>query len=352
MNSESWAAQRWLEPIVQHGEIRAQIRKGRIIARKGWVKNLTVRPGLVTAEVQTDDGATCSVKVRMPTITDQIWEEIVGEMSKKAGFAASLLAGRMSEEVVDVFGEAGVDLFPFDLRDVTNFSSCGSDRLISVHAVATHFALADAMAADPFVLLEFRGRTREQLMKELRAQRSGGLGEPDEEGEEERSCEGWEAVSEGYWARGVVPHLAFRFTHDELDDEETLPVVRALGPGPAETAPEDVAKVLAPLARMGRRRVVEIVERMAADSDSLGSPDLSAAEGLDDLLVAAAHQHGALTSGFVADALGISSQEARRYLKWLVEEGRLQVVGRARGTKYIPAGASALPEKVPAVGGA
>ena len=31
-----------------------------------------------------------------------------------------------------------------------------------------------------------------------------------------------------------------------------------------------------------------------------------------------------------------SNTEARRHLQWLVQEGRLEVVGRARGTKYIP----------------
>ncbi|MGM0576843.1 MAG: IS66 family insertion sequence element accessory protein TnpA [Myxococcota bacterium] len=71
--------------------------------------------------------------------------------------------------------------------------------------------------------------------------------------------------------------------------------------------------------------------RQEAEDEATG------AESLDDLLVAAAGRHGYLKTGMVADALDVSSATARRYLKWLVEEGRLRRVGKKRGTRYFPA---------------
>ena len=82
---------------------------------------------------------------------------------------------------------------------------------------------------------------------------------------------------------------------------------------------------------------MDIVERyLDADPGSLDTPDPTVATSMDDVLVAAAYQHGSLTTTFVSDALGVSQGEARRYLRWLVEEGRLVQVGRARGTRYVP----------------
>ena len=85
-------------------------------------------------------------------------------------------------------------------------------------------------------------------------------------------------------------------------------------------------------------RLIADVDHPTAAVDEQPAPTRAGqnAESMDDVLVAAAHQHGALTTSLVAGALGISNTEARRYLQWLVQEGRLEVVGRARGTKYVP----------------
>ncbi len=58
-------------------------------------------------------------------------------------------------------------------------------------------------------------------------------------------------------------------------------------------------------------------------------------ESLDDILVAAATEHGELSAAQVAEAMGITTRKARQYLRWLVEEGRLKTVGRTKATRYL-----------------
>ena len=55
---------------------------------------------------------------------DETWEEVLGKLASGAGFSAMLLSGQLSEEIVAVFEEVGVELFPFDLRDVKSFCAC------------------------------------------------------------------------------------------------------------------------------------------------------------------------------------------------------------------------------------
>lgn len=336
MTLDGWLPERWLAPITEAGELRTQLRKGRVLARKGCVAELEVRPGLVTAAVDSESGGVASVKIRQPPIADAWWDDALDRLAEQAGHAAALLAGRMSRATLTVFEDVGIDLFPFDLRDLANFCSCNEPTTLCTHAVATHLALADAMAADPFVLFEFRGRPKEQLLDGLRARRAGPAGPTVEEPEAPREdTEEGRAVLDGYFDRGPLPHVTFHFQPGSGESQDDgLAVIRALGPGPTDVSPEAVALVLAPLVRVGRQRVERLTEQAADVDTSARNP--GAAGGLDDLLVAAARKAGHLTTSGVAEQLHISQKEARRYLQWLVQEGRLVKVGRARGTRYEP----------------
>jgi uncharacterized Zn finger protein len=338
----SWIEKRWLSPILEANELRLSVRRGKVIARKGWVRKLSVRPGLITGQVTSDTGASCEVSVRMEAI-DETWDAVIERLANEAALAADLLGGRVTERLAFVFEEEGHDLFPFDLRDVKNFCSGHPDDPNCIDAIAVHFDFARLINGHPMTLFEFRGRSQAELVESMRELRQSDDAETNGDGEPaQSSVEGAKALLDGYWERGVVPHLAFRVERTRLSETDALPVVRALGPGPGETPPEEVVRVLAPLMRTARKRMDAIHDRAESDAVEMQeAPDPIAAESLDDLLVAAAHQHGSLTSGFVANALGIDPREARQYLKWLVEEGRLAVVGRARGTKYLPVGAEA-----------
>ncbi len=333
---DTWIAARWLAPIKETRRLRLEIRRGRNLAKKGWVHHLDVKPGIATARVASDSSSSHDVQIRMDRIEDEIWDDAVERIAERAALAADILQGRLSEGLATVFEDCGHDLFPFDLRDLSNWCTCRSDSDVCVHAVATHFEFARLLSADPLALLEFRGRSREQLFEELRVHRDGGHHVAGGASEEGASVEPYEVLAHAFWERDVVPRLAFPLGRGELAEEDYLPVLSALGPGPASIEPADVITVLAPLMRTAQARVEDIVQRASEEAEDLGL-DPAGAQSLDDLLVAAAHQHGALTSSFVADALGITTREARQYLKWLVEEGRLVAEGKSRAIHYVVA---------------
>ena len=338
MTGSYWLAERWLQAVTMSRELRTEVRKGRIIANRGRVMNLQVRPGLMTADVQSDTGGEHSVKIRMPTLDDEEWSEALDEISAEANHAANLLDGRLSVAIATIFERAGADLFAHDYRDMRHF--CTTPELhapLSVYAIATHFAFAEAIEANAFVLFEFRGRSRKELVAELRTRRSSSLSATSSVEDEGSEVESVKRLADGFWSRGVIPHLAFHFHSAPLSGADGLPVIRALGAAPLNTDPESVADVLAPIAKLATVRIDEVmneVQRLQRQAPL--SPDPNHASTLDDMLVAAAHQHGELTTSFVSNALGCNIVEARRYLSWLVEEGRLTKTGRARGTKYLP----------------
>jgi len=370
---DAWILDRWLAPISDVHELRHQVRRGKIAARKGWVRDLTIRPGLITAEVSSDSGETHSVKIRMDVIDGPTWVAVVEAISDEAALLADLLRGRLSERLAEIFEEAGHDLFPFDLRDVSNYCSCREDAVVCTGAVATHIHFAEVIQADPMKLLHFRGKEKDWLVDEVRGKRGGVLQTATRApttGSQARPAaardEAYEkasdALREGFWQRVELPPLQFSVDAEELAPGDALPVVRALGPGPGNAAPEEVIHGLVPLLRTGRIRVEQILNRAETESEAPMPEEVEApppSESIDDMIVGAALKKGQLTTGFVAQALGLSAREARELLQELVAHGRLKVIGKARGTRYLPPdaavpvdGASGTSEPEPSTGGA
>ena|GEM_PF-1412980 len=360
-HDDNWIQARWLAPILDLPELRQQVRRGRVLARKA-VKELKIRAGLMSAEVASDSGETHSVKVRMDPIDGPTWVAVIEAISDEAALAADLIRGRLSERLAEIFEDAGHDLFPFDLRDVSSYCSCREDAKVCTGAVATHIHFAEVIQADPMKLLSFRGRDKSWLEDEVRERRGGAPapsrssarptssaarsdgGAPKTSRSTRPGDRGGEAnepaiaLKDGFWIKSELPNLTFHLEKERLTEDEAFPIVRALGPGPGETPPEEVAAALYPVLRTARLKLDHIQNRVEHESET-PPPEVEAVpepEPLDEMLMSAAIRQGQLTTTMVAQALGVSAREAREYLQFLVTAGRLAIVGKARGTRYVP----------------
>ena len=83
-------------------------------------------------------------------------------------FAAKLLAGEMPQNIEEVFTTNGLSLFPFTLGDVHSKCSCPDKANPCKHVGAVYYQLGDRFSEDPFVLFQLRGRTKEQIISDLR----------------------------------------------------------------------------------------------------------------------------------------------------------------------------------------
>jgi len=336
--SQHWP-ERWNDVLLESRELRTKVRRGRVLARRRRVGGLAIRPGLVTATVEDDSGNSFSVRLRLSILDPDVWDDVANRLQADAGHLARLVTGRIDDNMMEAFDASGAELFPYDVSDVSYYCTCYDQDAVCIHAVAAHVALADAMEADPFVLMELRGRDRDWLLQATAAELTGD--KPSNVMAEETSEPG-DALKDSYWEAGPIPHLAFRSWEDSAEGEEGLPVVRALGPGPVDTSAQVIADVLCPLIRVGQQRLDGWMDQVTEPQDV--EVDTSS-KSLDEVLMTVAYEEGFLTSAGVADALAVSVREARRYLQWLVDEGRLTVVGRTRATRYLPTESGQLAHK-------
>src|SRR5258708_30000729 len=80
----------------------------------------------------------------------------------------------MPREIEEVFADCGTLLLPRWARDMEMSCSCPDWSVPCKHLAAVCYVLAEAFDADPFGILAWRGRGRDDLLASLRRRTAGG----------------------------------------------------------------------------------------------------------------------------------------------------------------------------------
>jgi uncharacterized Zn finger protein len=138
------------------------------------VISLEVDPGSVTAQVQGSRARPYRVRIGIPALGKSEWGQVERSLAENAWYAAKLLAGEMPDDIEDVFAGIGFSLFPATARELSLDCSCPDRAVPCKHLAATFYLLAEAFDDDPFAILAWRGRERQDLLDNLAAARTEG----------------------------------------------------------------------------------------------------------------------------------------------------------------------------------
>ena len=172
--AQTWWSERFIAVLEDIG-MGSRLQRGRSYARKGQVISLEVDAGSVTAQVQgsratpvpgADRPAAPSAKPSGPA-----WS---ASSRATPGICAKLLAGEMPDDIEDVFAGVGLSLFPASAGELSLDCSCPDWEVPCKHLAATFYLLAESFDDDPFRILAWRGRQREDLLDNLHAARTDG----------------------------------------------------------------------------------------------------------------------------------------------------------------------------------
>jgi uncharacterized Zn finger protein len=109
-----------------------------------------------------------AVRIILPPFSELVWARAEIALSEQALPAAKLLAGEVPPELEEIFAAAGAPLFPTTVEDLDQHCSCPDWEVPCKHLAATFYLMAEAFDADPFLILRWRGRDREELLARLR----------------------------------------------------------------------------------------------------------------------------------------------------------------------------------------
>jgi len=145
----------------------ARMQRGRRYARTGQLLSFDVHPGQLLAQVQGSRATPYLVTVGAPVTSDTQWAEVDSALASRVKFAARLLAGDVPPELEGVFADSGVALLPVRWSDIVARCTCPDIANPCKHIAAVLYVFADRLDDDPWLLLEWRGRTRDQILEPL-----------------------------------------------------------------------------------------------------------------------------------------------------------------------------------------
>ncbi|HEY2506200.1 MAG TPA: SWIM zinc finger family protein [Streptosporangiaceae bacterium] len=164
---EQWWSRRFIDVLESFG-MQGRLSRGRNYARSGQVLNLDVSTGHVTAQVQGSRIKPYKVKLTVDPLTTAQWQRVEAALAARAVFRARLLAGEMPAEIEEVFTRCGTPLFPRTARDLEMSCSCPDWEVPCKHLAAVCYVLAEKFDDDPFTMLAWRGKGRDELLRALR----------------------------------------------------------------------------------------------------------------------------------------------------------------------------------------
>jgi uncharacterized Zn finger protein len=248
----------------------------------GGIRDLDISPGCIEATISGDTarGAneTFRLQVRLPTLHNGAWRRVLSRLAGKALYAARLLSGEMPRDIERVFAQSRTSLFPRRGREIEYSCSCDQVESPCAHVAAVQFALAEAFDSDPFLLFELRGRSREQMLAELREIRGAGASNDrasadvlgDEDAQPQPRPEDYTVAGEDLAILGF--HIAA--------PDVTVGAIRALGPPRSWPQPLALLQAFVPLYRAASAAALDIAwlgEEKVPASAQLPEPETEAA---------------------------------------------------------------------------
>ncbi|MBD2012799.1 SWIM zinc finger family protein [Microcoleus sp. FACHB-53] len=173
IDSPPWWVQQWND-LLNSYRFKKRLERARKYAKEGNVLSIEFKGPEVLAKVQGTAPEPYELSLSIDPFTEEDWNYIVETMAQSAIYSAQLLAGEMPHNIEKVFTANGLSLFPFTLSDIRSRCSCPDPQNPCKHIGAVYYQLGDRFSEDPFVLFQLRGRSKEQILDNLRRLRSNG----------------------------------------------------------------------------------------------------------------------------------------------------------------------------------
>jgi uncharacterized Zn finger protein len=159
--AETWWGNAWVDSMEDTALDTARLQRGRAYANRGHVDSITISPGRVMAYVHGSRPRPYRTDIRLRTLDDTGWEELLDAAAARPDHIAALLDKAMPHTLA-----ASADLLPTG-GDLTPDCSCPDDGYPCKHAAALCYQTARLLDEDPFVLFLLRGRGEQEVLADL-----------------------------------------------------------------------------------------------------------------------------------------------------------------------------------------
>jgi uncharacterized Zn finger protein len=240
---EQWWSRRFISVLESYG-MSGRLARGRSYARAGQVLDFELSQGKVTAQVQGSRVRPYQIRIGVLPLTTAQWRRVQKQLASQALFRAKLLAGEMPHEIEEVFDDCGTPLFPRSAGDLDMRCSCPDWGVPCKHLAAVCYVLAEEFDRDPFGLLAWRGKGRDELLAALRQIEAAVPARPAAAGLDVPAAPLADCLA-AFWSPGLSPARLRALAAAPAPAAPDL-LLRMFPPPPVKVRGKDLAELLMP----------------------------------------------------------------------------------------------------------
>lgn len=162
----SWWGIMWNKNLERYAEYESRIGRGKSYVKNGFVLDMQIEKGMVTAYVQGTRKAPYFVTIVIDPIKQEIFENIKRECQGKLDTLDELLGGKFSGELSDIFVKGGAGFFP-DPREIRFRCTCPDWADCCKHVSATLYGIGSKLDTNPLLFFTLRSIDIDSFLSEV-----------------------------------------------------------------------------------------------------------------------------------------------------------------------------------------
>ena len=160
--SKTWCGVSWCKNLERYADYENRIGRGRSYVKNGFVLDLKIAEGRVTALVS--GSGIYEAVIKIDKLNVKKWKNIAAACAKRIDSIAALAEGKFPEELAEIFMRQGEGLFPTP-KEIHMNCSCPDSARMCKHVAAALYAVGAKLDADPLLFFTLRGIDPGELIK-------------------------------------------------------------------------------------------------------------------------------------------------------------------------------------------
>ncbi|MDR0828085.1 MAG: hypothetical protein LBN33_09490 [Desulfovibrio sp.] len=170
----TWWGIAWNKNMESYADIANRIARGSSYVRNGYVVDLQINEGLITAQVLGSH--LYKITISITKLADKKWTDITKQCAKRITDMAELAEGKFQKEMESVFMRQGEGLFPSPKE--INFACSCPDQYgthMCKHVASALYGVGRRLDDDPMLFFRLRGADPGELLRASIEERTAAL---------------------------------------------------------------------------------------------------------------------------------------------------------------------------------
>jgi len=160
--AKTWWGVSWCENLERYADYGNRIGRGRSYVRNGFVLDLRISEGIITALVTGRNLYTVTIKI--DKLPEKNWKKIAEQCARRIDSVTALVEGKFPVEFQEVFMKQGDGLFPSP-KEIHMDCSCPDWATMCKHVAAVLYGVGAKLDSNPLLFFTLRGIDQTELIK-------------------------------------------------------------------------------------------------------------------------------------------------------------------------------------------